>query len=110
MPQLRRAKLWGYIWHYLRTVVAARWLSPLAGPAHDRTQLARAHSPPPDRRGDAAIVHQLLDERHRLARLARCSRRSQAGAPPDPLRHERARAGPGPALQEVGDRGGCRAW
>ena len=37
---------------------------------HDRTQLARADPPPAHRRRDAAVVHQLLDERHRVARPA----------------------------------------
>ena len=76
---------------------------------HDRPEFPRADPPAPHRRRDAAVVHQLLDERHRVARPARRARRTQAGAPAHPLRDERARAGARPAVQEVGDGGGRRA-
>src|SRR2546422_6896765 len=51
----------------------------------------------------------LFDERNRAARAARCPRRTQARAPPHPLRHERAGARAGPPLQEERDRRGRRA-
>ena len=76
---------------------------------YERTRHARAHPPTPHRGGDAAVVHQLLDERHRLPRAAGRSGWTQAGAPADPLRHERAGPRPGPRLQEVGDGRGRRA-
>src|ERR1043166_9252598 len=61
-----------------------------AGFADDRTEFTRADPAPPHRRGDEAELHQLLDERHRLPRAPRRAGRAQAGAPPDPLRDERA--------------------
>ncbi len=59
---------------------------------HDRSEQPRTHPSAPDRRRDQRVVHQLLDERHRVARAARCARRAQAGAPARALRDERARA------------------
>ena len=58
---------------------------------NDRSEQPRTHSSAPDRRRDQRVVHQLLDERHRVARAARCARRTQAGAPARALRDERAR-------------------
>src|SRR5919107_4936084 len=72
---------------------------------HDSTQLARTDSASVDRGGDAAVVHQLLDERDRLPGAARRSRWFEAGPPPHSLRDERARAGPRAGLQEVRYRG-----
>ena len=83
--------------------------SPLASDRHDRTQLARTHPAPAHRRRDAAVVHQLLDERHRLPGTARRARRTQAGPPAHSLRDERAGPRPRPPLQEVRDRRRRRA-
>ena len=67
--------------------------SPLpASASNDGSEQQRAHPPAPHSRRNQRIVHQLLDERHRLSRAARRARWTQAGAPARAVRDERARA------------------
>src|SRR5712672_482018 len=70
---------------------------------NDGSEQQRAHPPAPHSRRNQRIVHQLFDERHRLSRIARRARRTQAGAPPRALCHERARTRSRPSIQEVRD-------
>ena len=60
--------------------------------------LHRAHRDP---RGDGALVPRVLHVGHRVAGAARRARRSQAGAPPDPLLHVRPRPAARPAARQV---------
>ena len=53
------------------------------------------------RRGDAALVPRLRDERDRRARAARCARRPEAGASPRAVRDARGQQRLEPALREV---------
>ena len=61
------------------------------------------------RRGDAALLPRLRDERDRRAGAAGRARRAQAGAPPRALRHARGEQRLEPALREVRARGRRRA-
>ncbi len=68
--------------------------------AHDPIRQGNAAHQP--RRGDAAFVSRLRDERDRRPRPPRCARRPEAGPSPCAIRDERAEQRLEPAVQEVG--------
>src|SRR3546814_1190651 len=63
-----------------------------------------------DRRGDAALLPRLRDERDRVARAPGCPRRPEAGASPHSLRTAGGWLRQGEAVPPVGTHRRARAW